>query len=74
MLVHMASPSQAVAGTDDRNMPKGSGPARVPAAIDGQWVLQSILPLLFGVGLLYAIATATIGWGNTLNDRHSFRH
>jgi|688.fasta_scaffold18198_6 precorrin-6B methylase 1 len=32
-----------------------------------------ILVGLFVVGLVYAIWTATIGWGNTLNDRHSFR-
>jgi hypothetical protein len=48
-------------------------PAGPPTAIDGEWILACVLPLLFAVSVLYAIGTASIGWGNTLNDRHSFR-
>jgi hypothetical protein len=73
MIISMAIPSQAVSRTDDSKRSKAGASSPTPAAIDGQWVLQSILPLLFAVGVLYAIGTATIGWGNTLNDRHSFR-
>jgi len=32
-----------------------------------------LLLLVFICSLLYAVWTASIGWGNTLNDRHSFR-
>ena len=48
-------------------------PTGPPADIDGAWILACVLPLLFAVGVLYAIGTASIGWGNTLNNRHSFR-
>jgi hypothetical protein len=42
-------------------------------ATDADRVLGRILCGVFVVGLLYAVWTASIGWGNTLNDRHSFR-
>jgi hypothetical protein len=44
-----------------------------PAGMDSDWVLARALPVIFACGMIYAIATASIGWGNTLNDRHSFR-
>ena len=59
--------------TADLVMTTERPPAAPPAAIDGEWILACVLPLLFAVGVLYAIGTASIGWGNTLNDRHSFR-
>lgn len=57
----------------DGGSTSAAGTAIAPAVVDGQWMLQTVLPLLFAGSVVYAIATATIGWGNTLNDRHSFR-
>ncbi len=42
-------------------------------SIDAQWVLRSVLPLLLIGSVCYSVATASVGWSNTLNDRHSFR-
>ncbi|NBW97376.1 MAG: hypothetical protein EBR28_11775, partial [Planctomycetia bacterium] len=58
---------------DAGDSPSAATTAASPAVIDGQWMLQTVVPLLFAGSVVYAIATATIGWGNTLNDRHSFR-
>jgi len=41
--------------------------------VDADWVMGRLLLLVFICSLLYAVWTASIGWGNTLNDRHSFR-
>lgn len=51
----------------------GSLTRAVGTASDADQFLGRVLSGLFVVALLYAVWTATIGWGNTLNDRHSFR-
>ena len=45
----------------------------IGSAFDADQLLSRLFFGLFVVGLLYAVWTASIGWGNTLNDRHSFR-
>ncbi|MFM7034729.1 MAG: ArnT family glycosyltransferase [Planctomycetia bacterium] len=58
-------------GDDRPEPPPASGPACPAVGVD--WVIGRLLLLVFICSLLYAIWTASIGWGNTLNDRHSFR-
>jgi hypothetical protein len=55
--------------------PQTAGPlsGAIGSAFDSDRLLGRFLFGLFVVGLVYAVWTASIGWGNTLNDRHSFR-
>jgi len=62
--------------TSERDVPAakpasaGSPAVRAP---DADWIVGRLLMLVFVCAVLYAVWTASIGWGNTLNDRHSFR-
>lgn len=57
-------------------MPGGTTPAASAALTDrheGEWIVARLLLLVFICCLVYAVWAASIGWHNTLNDRHSFR-
>jgi hypothetical protein len=53
--------------------PEADGEKGLPVTIASRWVRHRFFALLFVCGLAYAVWTASIGWDNTLNDRHSFR-
>lgn len=53
--------------------PEGCREDGSSGALIGELVLRQVWPMLFACGLAYAVWTASVGWGNTINDRHSFR-
>jgi len=57
----------------DRDAAPVAAPSGAAGSVDGDWIVGRLLLLVFVCSVLYAIWTASIGWGNTLNDRHSFR-